>query len=80
MYKLISLALIVAVHGQALATEPVSPQSGKAPAEKTEKRRKKVAMCPTCGKPEPKCDCPGEKKGEHDEHEEHSEDRSAEKK
>lgn len=80
MRKLILLAIVIGISGQVLAIEPAPLETGKATATKTEKRRKKVAMCPTCGKPESKCDCLGEKKGKHEEHQTHSKTDQPEKK
>jgi hypothetical protein len=64
MYKIITVGIITLMSFLVLATD-VPSKEDKSRATKTEKRQKKVSMCPTCGKPEVKCDCPGEKKDEH---------------
>jgi len=79
MHKVMSFAIVIFLSGQALATDPVSSATNKTSPTKME-RRKKATMCPTCGKPESRCDCPGEKKDEHVEHDKHSKASLPEKK
>lgn len=45
----------------ALATEPRTDAPVKPPA-KAERRTKKIKICPTCGRPEPKCECEEEER------------------
>lgn len=66
MHQLLAVLVAGFVSAGGFATEPKETPPAKA-ATKAEKRGKKTTICPTCGKPESKCDCEGEDKhGEHE--------------
>ena len=62
MVKIIALVTLFSL-STLYATENVKSVPSGSEKPKATKRIKKVSMCPTCGKPESKCDC----------HEEHKE-------
>lgn len=68
MDKVLCLLIVSLLSATAIATEPEATGYEKN-APKVEKRAKKTAICPTCGKPEAKCDCDEDGKKHAGEHE-----------